>query len=147
MYLEKLHRKMISDGYTLYPASDDIIGFLIKKYGNLPGAYLEFLKILGAGTNGNYLRGESCFVDELLYLNDWGRELLLENCSKHRLSDDDFVFLMSQGCMFCFFNLNEGDNPPVYFYTEIKPNRIKKVSGTLSDFLWQFYINPGNVLV
>lgn len=71
-----------------------------------------------------FLRGESCFMDELLELNEWGAELLEENNVPLKLTSNDFVFWMSQGFMFCFFKLDEGENPPVYFYSEGKSRQV-----------------------
>lgn len=142
MYLDKLQKALLKDGYKLYPASENNIMCLTELYGSLPAAYLEFLRLMGSGTNGIYFQGESCFTDELFFLNEWGRELLEENESKCHLESSDFVFFMSQGCMFCYFNKNDGDNPPVYFYTENKPHQIKQIANCLSDFLWNFYRHP-----
>ena len=62
-------------------------------------------------------------------------ELLVENESENMLTDDDFVFWMSQGCMFCFFRLNDGDNPPVYFYNEDGRDEFIKIANSLTEFL------------
>ena len=48
------------------------------------------------------MQSDSCYVDELFYLKDWASELLEERNSKLELSENDFVFWMSQGCTFCF---------------------------------------------
>ncbi len=61
--------------------------------------------------------------------------MLEENESELVLTDNDFVFWMSQGCIFCMFKLNEGDNPPVYFYNESGDDRFLKISNTLTEFL------------
>ena len=45
------------------------------------------------------------------------------------------VFWMSQGCMFCFFSLTEGDDPPVYFYNESGEDRFIKVADSIVEFL------------
>lgn len=62
-------------------------------------------------------------------------ELLEENESKHILTDNDFVFWMSQGCAFCYFKLNEGENPPIYFYNEDGTDQCLRVAFSLTDFL------------
>ena len=142
MFLSRLRDSLLEAGYKLYPASKEHMTKLQQIYGELPLAYVEFLNLMGAGTNSVYFQGESCFTDELFHLNEWGRELLLENDSIHTLEDSDFVFFMSQGCMFCYFNLAEGNDPPVYFYTENRPNSVKKIADKFSDFLWNFYRHP-----
>ena len=142
MYLDKLHNQMLNDGYELFPASQDDIVRLTQQYGKLPKAYIEFMAIMGNGTNGSFFRGASCFTDEIFYLNEWGRELLSDNDSAFSLKNDDFVFWMSQGCMFCYFNLKDGDNPAVYFYTEINPHKVKRIARTFSEFLILCYKYP-----
>ena len=72
----------------------------------------------------------------ILEIKEWAVELLEENSFSKKLTDNQFVFMMYQGYMFWFFNLNEGDNPPIYFYDEsLNLTNFKKVSDTLSKFL------------
>ncbi len=49
----------------------------------LPEVYIEFLEVMGGGTGHTFLRGESCYIDELLELNEWGTELLEEKTMFH----------------------------------------------------------------
>lgn len=102
---------------------------------NLPKAYIEFMTVMGNGTEGKYMAGDSCFMNEIYDLKQGAIELLEENESKNVLTDDDFVFWMSQGCMFCFFKLSEGDNPPIYFYNESGEDKFIKVADSLVEFL------------
>lgn len=105
----------------------------IAKGRNLPQSYIEFMSKMGDG--GKFMRGDSCFMNEIEYLKEGALELLEENESKKMLTDEDFVFWMSQGCMFCFFKLNEGDNLPVYFYNESGEDEFIKVANSLTEFL------------
>lgn len=107
----------------------------IAKGRNLPQSYIEFMSRMGDGTNGEFMGGESCFMNEIEYLKEGALELLEENESKQILTDEEFVFWMCQGCMFCFFKLNEGDNPPVYFYDESGEDEFIKVANSLTEFL------------
>ena len=102
---------------------------------NLPKAYVEFMCVMGNGTEGRYMSGDSCFMNEVHDLKQGAVELLEENESINVLTDDDFVFWMSQGRMFCFFKLTEGENPPVYFYNESGEDRFIKVAESLVEFL------------
>ena len=102
---------------------------------NLPKAYVEFMCVMGNGTEGRYMSGDSCFMNEVHDLKQGAVELLEENESINVLTEDDFVFWMSQGCMFCFFKLTEGENPPVYFYNESGEDRFIKVAESLVEFL------------
>jgi len=102
---------------------------------NLPKAYIEFMSVMGNGTGGHYMGGDSCFMDEIFDLRQGAIELLEENESINILTDEDFVFWMSQGCMFCFFKLTEGDNPPIYFYNESGEDKFIKIAESLVEFL------------
>lgn len=108
---------------------------LIAKTGNLPKAYIEFLSVMGNGTDGGYMGGDSCFMNEIYDLKQGAEELLAENESENKLTDNDFVFWASQGCMFCFFRLSDGDNPPVYFYNESGADNFIKITGSFVEFL------------
>lgn len=100
---------------------------------SLPKAYIEFMSVMGNGTG--YMVGDSCFMNEIYDLKQGAVELLEENKSDNLLTDDDFVFWMSQGCMFCFFKLTEGDNPPIYFYNESGEDKFIKVADSIVEFL------------
>lgn len=100
----------------------------------LPQAYIEFISVMGNGAEGKFMGGDSCFLDEIDNLRQGAVDLLVENESKNMLTDEDFVFWMSQGCMFCFFSLNDGDNPPVYFYNEDGRDEFIKIANSLTEF-------------
>lgn len=141
-YLNELIKSLTNDEIPMNPCENEdlllINKMLVDK--KLPKAYIEFLNIMGRGTNHTFLRGHSCFMDELLELDEWANELLQENDSEEKLSSSDFVFWMSQGCMFCFFRLDEGENPPIYFYSESKAEEgIYKITNSYTDFLEGMY--------
>lgn len=104
----------------------------------IPKSYLEFYKHMGNGVA--FLKGHSCFKNEIFKLKEWAEELLNENNFQTKLSADDFVFWMSQGYMFCFFRLNEGNDPPVYYYCEGRGlSSFYKIAESLSSFLYRIY--------
>lgn len=100
----------------------------------LPLAYEEFMRIMGNGAVG-FMIGESVYMNEVLTLKKSAVELLIENDSKNSLTDNDFVFWMCQGCMFCFFKLGEGENPPIYYYNEAREDCFYKIANTFTEFL------------
>ena len=114
--IEKLEQKNICMKRSTEEQMEKLYSIVEGK--NLPRAYIEFMCVMGNGTEGDYMGGDSCFMNEIFDLRQGAIELLKENGSVNILTDDDFVFWMSQGCMFCFFKLTEGDNPPIYFYNE-----------------------------
>ena len=144
-FINELVEKSKERNIPMKNASENQIKELLSstKNGILPQAYVEFMSVMGNGTEGKYMRGESCFMDEIYTLKQGAVELLKENESKLVLTDNDFVFWMSQGCIFCMFQLNEGNNPPVYFYNESGDDRFLKISNTLTEFLINYLeLNP-----
>jgi hypothetical protein len=48
--------------------------------------------------------------------------------------------------MFCFFKLDEGDNPPIYFYSEsTDQDDFYKIADSLTDFLSAMYTKDKDV--
>jgi len=141
-YLDDFIRDLSTDGVILKPCLEGDIERVnsITRDKTLPQAYLEFLQAMGRGAS--FLRGHSCFMDEIFDLRQGSEELLYENDFGDSLTDNDFVFWMSQGYMFCFFKLNDGNNPAVYFYSETTVKRgFIKISDSFTDFLERFYHN------
>ena len=131
--MEKLEQKNIHMNKGTEEQMKELCSTVGKK--TLPQAYIEFMSAMGNGTEGSYMGGDSCFINEIYDLKLGAIELLEENESVNKLTDDDFVFWMSQGCMFCFFKLTEGDNPPVYFYNESGEDKFIKIAETIVEFL------------
>jgi hypothetical protein len=103
--------------------------------GRLPAVYKQFLKQLGRSA-GELFRGSEYAVRQHfdLRLKEHAEELLRRNGASFTLPQTAFVFLMSQGYQFSFFNLDEGDDPSVYHYLEgdLKPRIL---DATLSGYL------------
>lgn len=131
--MEKLEQKNICMKRSTEEQMEELCSIVKGK--NLPKAYIEFMSVMGNGTEGRYMGGDSCFMNEIYDLKQGAVELLEENESINMLTDDDFIFWMSQGCMFCFFKLTEGDNPPVYFYNESGEDKFIKVADSIVEFL------------
>lgn len=106
---------------------------LVRQFGRLPAAYLEFMRYAG---NGSFWVGSDCSFDDLPVLRGYADELLEENAFSKRLPDDAFVFWMHQGYMFCFFCLSDGDDPPVYYYSEgAVLSDFVKCSGSFTEYI------------
>ena len=100
----------------------------------LPETYVEFLKYMGKGA-GKFMMGSSAFYDEIFDLKEGGIALLVENEFKP-LPNLAFVFWMHQGYQFAFFNVNDGQNPPIYYYTEGSVQAdFEKKENSFTDFL------------
>lgn len=104
-------------GNKLEPVSPLEISLLEKKLKIIfPGVYKVFLQLMGKGA-GIFMKGSSVFYDELFMLKQWADELVLEN-NIAPIPDNAFVFWMHQGYQIAYFKLDEGDNPPVYYFSE-----------------------------
>ncbi len=131
------------NGIELIPATNQEIDFLKSSISkSLPQSYIQYLMLMGNGTPNGFLKGHSCFLNELLNLKEWSNELLDENNFEKKLTEDDFVFWMSQGYQFVFFKLNEGNNPPIYYYRE-GTNQLDfiKITNSFTEFLYRLSIN------
>ncbi len=122
MYLDEVKARFeqlhLVRSEKIIPYTEDEIRMLEQQLGlPLPGAYKEFLLWIGHGAGG-FLRGSDCFYDHLPRLRAWAMRLLWENGYAEPLPEDAFVFYMHQGYLFYFVRVGEGDDPPVYFYSE-----------------------------
>ena len=138
MSIQEIESRIKNKGIIPIPANTGQIQSVLDnfKIEEFPSTYNEFLKRMGNGTRNGFLQGSSCFFNELENLKEWSLELLKENNSKLILSDNDFVFWMHQGYQFSFFKLDEGDDPPVYYYTEVT-NQLDyvKITNSFTNFL------------
>jgi len=111
---------------------------------SLPESYIKFMKYAGNGID--FLRGSSYESKELMNLKEWAIDLLEENNSSEKIDDNLFVFFMHQGYQFYFFNIDEGDDPPVYFYSEGENNEcFVKKHESFSRFLIEYYNDIENL--
>lgn len=128
------------NSYPMKPCSKDDISKLVKlsPIQTLPKVYLDFMNKAGNGIE--FLVGTDYSMKYIFDLKEWAIELLEENNFIKKLTDNQFIFMMHQGYMFWFFNLNDGDDPTVYCYNEsVELDDFNKVSDTLSDFLISLY--------
>jgi len=79
-------------------------------------------------------------MNEISKLKTWAIELLEEDDSSELLTDNDYVFFMHQGYQFYFFKLDEGSNPPIYYYEESENScKFIKKHDSLAIFLINQY--------
>ena len=125
------------NSHEMKPYTNDEIEYLTKNY-ILPNCYIKFIKRAGNGMQ--MFRGSDYSFEYISTLKKWAIELLEENEFVKKLSENDFVFMMHQGYVFYFFNLEEGDDPPVYYYGEGENmDNFFKISDTFSGFLIDYY--------
>ncbi|WP_235617219.1 SMI1/KNR4 family protein [Lysinibacillus mangiferihumi] len=138
--IEDFLTSLEKDSYPMKPCSKDDISKLVKlsPTRTLPKTYLDFMNKAGNGIE--FLVGTNYCMKYIFNLKEWAFELLEENNFIKKLTDNQFIFMMHQGYMFWFFNLNDGDDPAVYFYDEsVELDDFNKISDTLSDFLISLY--------
>ena len=89
-YLNKLAKRLKTDHIQMNPSSDAQFRtlHLLSNSRKLPEAYLEFMRIMGNGAKGDFLKGDSCFMDEIEDLKQGAEELLEENQSKQKLKEE-----------------------------------------------------------
>lgn len=140
MYLDQLKTQFetlqMVPPQLVVPCTEDEVHQLEQTLGlRLPLAYREFLLWMGHYAGG-YLAGYDWRFEALFHLKEWALELLEENQSTEILPEDAIVFFMNQGYRFMFFRVSEGENPPVYEYSEIiKPRRFRLVFQQFSEFV------------
>lgn len=93
--------------YPMKPCNEDEILKLKKLMPTkeLPLTYLEFM--CKAGNGIEFLAGTHYSMKYILELKEWAVELLDENNFPKKLTDNQFVFMIHQGYMFWYFNLDE----------------------------------------
>lgn len=125
---------LTKNGNRLVPVNNEELSKIELEFNvSLPQVYKQFLQLMGKGA-GVYMQGSSVFYDELFSLREWANELLVEN-DMEPLPDSAFVFWMHQGYQMAYFNLNEGDDPPVYYFTEGQTSNIFQLKEkSLTDF-------------
>ncbi len=136
MYLQTIREKFMSLNYPITPCTADDIMELEGRVGfSLPAAYKEFLTWMGR-RSGGFMIGTDFGYTELLGANEAAIELLNESQSMETLPEDAIIILFHQGYTFDFIRATEGDDPPVYSYSETKnEDRFVKLSSHYSEYL------------
>ena len=103
--------------------------------GRLPLTYKDFLTQLGRSA-GELFRGTEYSVIQRfrLRLREHAERILARSKAPFTLPRTAFVFLLSPGSQFSFFNRDQGDDPSVYHYRE-GYQTPKQLNSTLSDYL------------
>lgn len=133
-------------GEKLRSLSDAQIRSIEEFYGvSLTGVYRQFLLLMGNGA-GNYMLGSSVFYDEIFMLGEGGEALIEENGLSVSPSDA-FFFWMHQGYQAAYFKLSDGDDPPIYFYSEGEAvGDFAKESSLTNFFIDQLYMSYSDLL-
>jgi hypothetical protein len=140
--ISEIARTLRAKGESLRPVRIDQIKEIESEFQIvLPQVYKEFLLLMGRGA-GNYMKGSSIYYPDVFQLHEATLELILEN-QLPPLPPDAFVFWMHQGYQSAYFRVNEGDDPPVYYYSESQDwrNFILKEARLTDFFVIQFQMS------
>lgn len=99
----------------------------------LPETYKEFLLWMGKDPN-TFLRGSEIAIEHLVKIQGWANEILEERGLPY-LPNNAFVFFIHQGYQFCYFLLDDGDDPKVYLFDEVISERIELLKESYSQWL------------
>ena len=141
MYLDKA-KKRAEDLYRMtgrrpQPCTLEEVEELERWCGHrFPAAYREFLLWMGR-SGGGLLGAFDCFSRNLKDLPTYAQELLEEDQFVGQLPENAFIFLMYLGFQFNFFYFNDGDDPPIYWYSEEIPTVVSftLLYASFSEFL------------
>lgn len=122
MKSEEISRELIAGGVSVLEQvlafSDAEVDALERTAGvHFPAAYRVFLRAVGKRAHG-YFDGTRIFGTQIAELNEAAAALLRENEETFALPADAFVFSMHQGYQFHYLLTSDGDDPPIYFYSE-----------------------------
>ncbi|NJK64948.1 MAG: SMI1/KNR4 family protein [Synechococcaceae cyanobacterium SM2_3_1] len=128
MHLERIksiyHNSPLAS-QEVFACSPEEVALLEKKLDlgyPLPEIYKEFLLWMGKGA-GSLLKDCDFFYQDLMMRGEFDmqklpEELLAEcNCPLH-MPNDGFVFYSRLGAKFAFLRLSEGNESPVYYFSE-----------------------------
>jgi len=129
-----LVRKQIAQPQDIVGCTDEEISELERQVGlTLPTAYRDFLRTMGHRA-GSFMVGTDFFYDDLRGLRDALVECLAQMRVDFQMPLDLFVFSSHQGYIFHFFRTTEGDDPPVYGFSEVDLT-VRQKWPTFSDAL------------
>jgi SMI1-KNR4 cell-wall len=132
--LKEIYDFLVRRGERVKGLKSNYIRKIELRFGvTLPTTYSQFLSLMGREA-GNYMKGDSVFFDEIFSLKKGTEELIVEH-NLDTLPDSAFVFWMNQGYQVAFFKIGEGENPPVYYFSEGQGMKgFEQKEHSLTDF-------------
>ncbi|CAM4013436.1 SMI1/KNR4 family protein [Saccharibacillus endophyticus] len=145
--IELLLKKKNLINKPLIGCTEEEIVKLEEKVGfKLPETYKQFL--LAAGhESGRLFQGTAVHYIDLIEIQEWAKELLEENHNPIALPNSSLVFSMHQGYEIKFFDVDMGENPPVFLWYEGMENPASAIRlfETFDEFLLQEIKDHSNV--
>lgn len=137
-----------SSNYKSSGSSQDLIEKVINDLNikTLPLEYLKFLKYGGNQTNFIQSNVTHYQTEELKDIQLSAKNQIKEHNtywnSNNELTNNEFVIALRFDHEFYFIKLDEGSNPPVYFYSE--GEKFIKVYNSFTEYLVSLYIQSRN---
>jgi SMI1-KNR4 cell-wall len=103
--------------------------------GSLPDTYRRFLSVMGRSA-GALLRGSDCLLTQRhgLRLRESAERIIHRSGAGFELPQDAFVFLVHHGYQFLYFHLQQGDDPPVFRFSDADQT-ANQIADSFSSFL------------
>ena len=123
-------------GQSVAGASSHEIDELESELGHgLPRTYRRFLERMGHSAGGLFRGSDySLAQPHRLRLRPAAERVIARAGGGHELPVDAFVFLIHHGYQFLFMRLGEGDDPPVYRFSDADHQAVR-IADTFSEFL------------
>lgn len=134
--LSLLPRSEDGDEDRLVGAGEEEIRDLETELGiRLPEVYRRFLRAMGHSAGPLFVGSDySLSQRHRLRLRKSAERVIERTGTDWQLPDDAFVFLMHHGYQFLFFRLREGDDPPVYRFSDADDAAVC-IAPSMSEFL------------
>lgn len=110
----------------------------VQNVARLPKMYEDFLLAMGKNAGKLWKHGGGYTYPDIERFKEQAKRLLKVDRDPIVLPDDAFVFVIHEGMIFYYFLTTEGDDPPVYVYSEIEFTH-EQVDERLSDYLLNVY--------
>lgn len=119
-FIQKLIQIDKSNVLEFHGCSHDEIRKLMKNQSveKLPNIYIDFMLKLGKNCPGSVFTGEDLYYDSVLELKDVFADFLEYEKAEWEISDNIFIFWTHHDYKFYFFDVAEGDNPPIYVFIQ-----------------------------
>lgn len=141
-----LKKKKLMNKPLVGCTEEEIIKLEEKVGLKLPETYKEFLLAVGH-ESGRLFQGTVVHYSNLIEIQKRAKELLEENNNPIALPNRSLVFSMHQGYEIRFFDINMGENPPVFLWYEGMGNPASAIRlfETFEEFLLQEIKDHSNV--
>lgn len=135
-FIELLIKNNLATYSDLRPCIEEEIKKLEEHFQfRLPKKFREYLLVTGHGA-GEYKIGSDYQYKYLFDLTRQARCELKRAGNPFQLPEDAFVFFGHQGYIFAWFNVSDGDDPPVYTYSIMaEEKRPKSWASSFSEYL------------